>query len=66
LIDAGWRARSVTISGPSLDWRKDAFAHTQHAINVAVDLLWSCIAPDDERSAIGDYQFLSDNNNLDA
>ena len=56
----------MTILGPSLDWRKDAFVHTQHAVNVAVDLLWSCIAPDGERSAIGDYQFLSDNNNLDA
>jgi hypothetical protein len=54
----------VTIVGPSLDWRKDAFGHTQHAVNVAVDLLWSCIAPDGERSAIGDYQ--SDNNNPDA
>jgi len=52
--------------GPSLDLRKDAFAHTQHAINVAMDLLWSYVAPDGGRSAIGDYQFLSDNNNLDA
>jgi hypothetical protein len=37
--------------------------HTQHAVNVAANLLWSCIAPDGEPSAIGDYQFLSDNNN---
>ena len=56
----------MTILGPSLDWRKDTFVHTQHAVNVAVDLLWSCIAPDSEGSAIGDYQFLSDNNNPDA
>jgi hypothetical protein len=56
----------VTILGPSLDWRKDAFGHTQHPVNVTVDLLWPCIAPDDERSAIGDYQFLTGNNNPDA
>ena len=50
----------MTILGPSLVWRKDAFGHAQHPVNVAVDLLWPCIAPDDERSAIGGRQSTRD------
>jgi hypothetical protein len=46
----------VTILGPSLDWREDAFGHTEHPVNVAVDLLRACIAPDGERPTIGGRQ----------
>jgi len=34
----------VTILGPSLDWREDAFRDTEDPVNVAVDLLASSIA----------------------
>ena len=46
----------MTILGPSLDWGEDAFGHSQDPVNVAADLLWPCIAPDGERSAIGGRQ----------
>jgi hypothetical protein len=37
---------------PPLDWGDDAFGYTQ----LAVDLLWPCIAPDSEHSAISGRQ----------
>ena len=46
----------MTILGPSLDWREDAFGHAEHPVNVAVDLFWPCIAADGEHSAIGGRQ----------
>ena len=41
----------MTILRASLDWGEDAFGHTQHPVNFAVDLLSPCIAPDDEVTA---------------
>ena len=46
----------MTILGPSHDWREDTVGDTEHPVNVAVDLLWSCIASDGEGSAIGGRQ----------
>ena len=46
----------MTILGPSRDWREDTVGHTEHAVNFAVDLLWSCIASDGEGLTIGGRQ----------
>jgi hypothetical protein len=46
----------VTILGPSHDWREDALGYTEDPVNVAVDLLWSCIASDGEGLAISGRQ----------
>jgi hypothetical protein len=46
----------VTNLGPSHDRGEDALGYTQHPVNVAVDLLWSCIASDSQRLAIGGRQ----------
>jgi len=46
----------VTILGPLRDWREDTVGYTEYPVNVAVDLLWSCIASDGEGSAIGGRQ----------
>ena len=35
----------MTILGPSLDWREDAFGHAEHPVNVAVDLYLGPEAP---------------------
>jgi hypothetical protein len=43
----------VTILGPWHDWREDTVGHTEHPVNVAVDLLWSS---DGEGLAIGGRQ----------
>jgi hypothetical protein len=46
----------VIILGPSHDWQEDALGYAEHPVNVAVDLLWSCIAPDGKGLAIGGRQ----------
>jgi len=52
----GWQAHSVTIFGPSLDWREYAFGHTDHPLNFAVDLLWLGVPPDGEDPTVGSRQ----------
>ena len=46
----------MTILGPSRDWREDTVRYTEYPVDVAVELLWSCIASDSEGLAIGGRQ----------
>jgi hypothetical protein len=42
----------VTILGPPIDWQQDAFGNTQDSVNLGVDFLGPCIAPDGKDSAV--------------
>ena len=37
---------SVTILGPSFDWRQYALGHPEHPVDIAMDLLWLAVVPD--------------------
>jgi hypothetical protein len=50
LIHADWQGAISDYFGALVE---DAFWNTQHPVNVALDLLWPCIEPGDECSAIG-------------
>jgi hypothetical protein len=61
------RAGLVTILGPSINRRQDAFGHTYDPVNLGVDFLGPCIAPDGKDSAVSggqahghDFQMMED------
>jgi hypothetical protein len=39
-----------------MDWQQDAFGHTQDPVNLGVDFLGPCIAPDAKDSAVSGGQ----------
>jgi len=46
----------VTILGPPINRRQDAFGHTHDPVNLGVDFLGPCIAPEGKDSAISGGQ----------
>ena len=46
----------MTILGPAINWRQDAFGHTEDPVNLGVDFLGPCIAPDGKHSAVSGGQ----------
>ena len=46
----------MTILGPPINRRQDAFGHTEDPVNLGVDFLGSCIAPDGKDSAVSGGQ----------